>query len=162
MNGKDSKKILSKAFGFIVTIFTLSMVGMVFINAVLRYGFRTGIPEAEELSRYLFIWLCFLGAIAAYKDKQHIGVDMFVNMMPPKVKKVVVLIGQCITMAVFVIMFIGGISYMNTGGSSEGPSTGIPFGYISIAICVASLAMAGILIQQMIRGWRGAESKEGD
>lgn len=162
MKGKGLESMFSKTFGFVVTLFTLSMVGMVFINAVLRYGFRTGIPEAEELSRYLFIWLCFLGTIAAFKDGQHVGVDMFVNMMPSKIKKVVVFIGQIITMAVFAVMFFGGIDYMKTGGSSEGPSTGIPFGYMSVAICVASLAMAGILLKQMIRGWRGAARKEGD
>ena len=162
MKGKDLENLLSKTFGFIVTLFTLSMVGMVFINAVLRYAFRTGIPEAEELSRYLFIWLCFLGTIAAFKDGQHVGVDMFVNMMPSKVKKIVVLIGQVITMAVFVVMFVGGVDYMKTGGSSEGPSTGIPFGYMSVAICVASLAMAGILIRQMIRSWHWTARRGGD
>jgi TRAP-type transport system small permease protein len=162
MKGKDMENLLAKMFGFIVTLFTLSMVGMVFTNAVLRYAFRTGIPEAEELSRYLFIWLCFLGTIAAFKDGQHVGVDMFVNMMPPKIKKIVVFIGQLITMAVFAVMFFGGIDYMKTGGSSEGPSTGIPFGYMSVAICVASLAMAAILIRQMIRSWHGVARKEGD
>ena len=162
MKGKSMGNIISKCFGFIVTLFTLSMVGMVFTNAVLRYAFRTGIPEAEELSRYLFIWLCFLGAIAAFRDGQHVGVDMFVNLMPPKVKRYVVLCGQVITMAVFAVMFIGGIDYMKTGGSSEGPTTGIPFGYMSVAVCVASLAMAAILVRQMIQVWHGASGKEGD
>jgi TRAP-type C4-dicarboxylate transport system permease small subunit len=162
MKNKGIETLITKAFGLIVTIFTLSMVGMVFTNAVLRYAFRTGIPEAEELSRYLFIWLCFLGTIAAFRDGQHVGVDMFVNMMPPKVKKYVVLTGQCITMAVFAIMFIGGIAYMKTGGASEGPSTGIPFGYMSVAICVASVAMAAILVRQMMLTWRGPAGKEVD
>jgi TRAP-type C4-dicarboxylate transport system permease small subunit len=59
-------------------------------------------------------------------------------------------------------MFIGGIAYMKTGGASEGPSTGIPFGYMSVAICVASVAMAAILVRQMMLTWRGPAGKEVD
>ena len=41
------------------------MVILVFGNVVMRYGFNSGITMSEELSRWLFVWLTFLGAIVA-------------------------------------------------------------------------------------------------
>ena len=40
-----------------------AMVVMVFGNVVLRYLFDTGIDVSEELSRYFFVWLTFIGAV---------------------------------------------------------------------------------------------------
>ncbi len=55
------------------------MATFVFSNVILRYFFSTTITWAEEASRYLFIWLIFMGAITAYKDNVHLGVDTLVQ-----------------------------------------------------------------------------------
>ena len=49
------------------------MVVLVFGNVVLRYGFNTGITVSEELSRWLFVWITFMGAIVAMKEGTHLG-----------------------------------------------------------------------------------------
>ena len=51
------------------------MVVLVFGNVVLRYGFNSGITISEELSRWLLVWLTFLGAIVAVREHAHLGVD---------------------------------------------------------------------------------------
>ena len=55
------------------------MVVLVFGNVVLRYGFNSGITVSEEVSRWLFIWMTFLGAIVALREHGHLGVDMVVQ-----------------------------------------------------------------------------------
>lgn len=57
------------------------MVCMVFGNVVLRYGFNSGIAISEELSRLLFVWLTFLGAIVALHERAHLGVDALVSKL---------------------------------------------------------------------------------
>jgi hypothetical protein len=44
------------------------MVILVLGNVVLRYGFNLGITVSEEISRWLFVWLTFLGATLAMRD----------------------------------------------------------------------------------------------
>ena len=63
------------------------MVVLVFGNVVLRYGFNSGITVSEEVSRWLFVWLTFLGAIVALKEHGHLGSDMLVARLPPRGKK---------------------------------------------------------------------------
>src|SRR5215813_4243176 len=59
-----------------------AMVVLVFTNVVLRYVFNSGIPTSEELSRWLLVWLTFLGAIVALREHAHLGVDTLVRALP--------------------------------------------------------------------------------
>lgn len=56
------------------------MVLMVATNVVLRYGFNSGITFSEEMSRYFFVWLTFIGAVLAFKEHGHIGVETIVRL----------------------------------------------------------------------------------
>lgn len=57
----------------------LGMVIMVATNVVLRYGFNRGLNFSEEMSRYFFVWLTFVGAVLAFKEHGHIGVETLVR-----------------------------------------------------------------------------------
>ncbi len=65
-----------------------AMVVLVFTNVVMRYLFNSGIPTSEELSRWLLVWLTFLGAIVALRQHAHLGVDTLVRALPPLGKKI--------------------------------------------------------------------------
>ena len=58
------------------------MVVMVFGNVVLRYGFNTGITVSEELSRWLFVWMTFFGALVGLRHHAHLGSDTLVSRLP--------------------------------------------------------------------------------
>lgn len=63
------------------------MVVLVFGNVVMRYGFNSGITLSEELSRWLFVWMTFMGAVIALKEHGHLGTDMLVGKLGPAGKK---------------------------------------------------------------------------
>ena len=44
----------------------VALLVIIVMNVVLRYGFGSGLPASEELSRLLFVWMVFIRAIAAY------------------------------------------------------------------------------------------------
>lgn len=64
------------------------MVVLVFGNVFLRYAMNSGITLSEELSRWAFVWMTFLGAIVALKEHGHLGTDMLVSRLGPSGKKV--------------------------------------------------------------------------
>ncbi|WP_342718538.1 TRAP transporter small permease, partial [Propionivibrio dicarboxylicus] len=55
-----SRLLLKSLEWLLICIFGL-MVLLVFGNVVLRYGFNYGIIFSEEVSRFLFVWMVFLG-----------------------------------------------------------------------------------------------------
>ena len=84
-------KLLVKGFfkllEFLVVLCLVAMVIMVFGNVVLRYGFNSGITVSDEMSRYCFIWLTYIGAMVAMREKGHLGVDTLVLRLPLGGKK---------------------------------------------------------------------------
>ncbi len=64
------------------------MVVLVFGNVFLRYAMNSGITLSEELSRWAFVWMTFLGAIVALKEHGHLGTDMLVSRLGPFGKKI--------------------------------------------------------------------------
>lgn len=73
---------LCRFFGLLMVVCLALMVLMVFGNVVLRYAFNSGITVSEELSRWLFVWLTFLGAIVALRRHAHLGTDMLLVKLP--------------------------------------------------------------------------------
>ena len=60
------------------------MAVAVFVNVVLRYGFGSGLPASEELSRLLFVWMVFIGATAAYPAGEHMAFTSLVGALKHK------------------------------------------------------------------------------
>ena len=79
---------LCRVLSFAMAMALLVMVVLVFGNVVLRYGFNRGITLSEELSRWLFVWLTFLGALVALRNHAHLGTDSLVARLPVAGKKV--------------------------------------------------------------------------
>ncbi len=66
----------------LIVVFMVAMVVMVFGNVVLRYGFNSGIDISDEMARYCFVWLTYVGAMVAMREGGHLGVDTLVKHLP--------------------------------------------------------------------------------
>lgn len=93
--------------GFLVVASLVAMVVMVFGNVVLRYGFNSGILISEEMSRYCFIWLTYIGAMIAMREREHLGVDTLVKRLPRRGKKLCLFLSEAMMLGVNVLFFIG-------------------------------------------------------
>jgi TRAP-type C4-dicarboxylate transport system permease small subunit len=83
------------------------MVVLVFGNVVLRYAFNSGLTLSEELSRWLFVWVTFLGAIVAMKEGAHLGSDTLVSRLSVTQQKVCFVIGHLLMIGICGMLFKG-------------------------------------------------------
>ena len=72
------------------------MFVLVFINVIMRLFFNSGIDISEELPRYAFVWMCFVGGVLGMRRHSHLGVDMVVAALPVFGRKVCWGISQAI------------------------------------------------------------------
>ena len=129
-----------------LTIIALAlMVVMVFGNVVARYGFNSGITESEELSRWLFIWLIFLGATVAVRERAHMGTDMLINHLPAPLQKLALVIGYALMLFVTWLMFSGSLAQTRINWDVEAPVTGLSMAWIFAAGVVFSVSTAVML-----------------
>ncbi|MEY2686348.1 MAG: hypothetical protein RL375_546 [Pseudomonadota bacterium] len=127
------------------------MVVLVFGNVVLRYGFNSGITFSEEVSRFLFVWMVFLGAVLMLRDNGHLGVHTITRMLPLAGKKVCKLLSDVITLACCVLLSIGAWQIIGLNLRNIAPISGIPLGVVYMACMFCSVGM-GILLLGSI--WR--------
>ena len=64
-----------------------------FAQVIARYGFNSGWSGALEFQRILFSWLILFGMSYGVRANTHLGFDAFVRMFPPKIFRVVAVLG---------------------------------------------------------------------
>lgn len=84
---------------YLIALFLAIMVVLVFGNVFMRYALNSGFTVSEELSRWLFVWVTFLGAVVALRDNAHLGTDMLVGRLGPAGKKI------CMTLSLIAMLY---------------------------------------------------------
>jgi len=136
---------------FLMALALAVMVVLVFGNVVLRYAFNSGITVSEELSRWLFVWLTFLGAIVAMKEHGHLGVDMLVSRLPDWGKKVCVVVGQGLMLWVCWLLCSGSWAQTLINMDVAAPTTGLSMGWFYFVGVVFAVSAAVFLLWDL---WR--------
>jgi TRAP-type C4-dicarboxylate transport system permease small subunit len=105
-----SQVIAGVAFGFLCL-----SVG---VQVASRYLFNVSFAWAEELPLFLFLWVCFIAAAAAYRQNSHLGVTLLFDRLPAGFRKVARYLELLITLAFFCVVFYYELDVANSIGSS--------------------------------------------
>lgn len=136
---------------FLIAACLFGMVVMVFANVVLRYAFNTGITVSDELSRWLFVWMTFLGALVGMREYAHLGVDSVINRLPPGGKKICLALSQMLMLFCTWVVFKGSWQQTQINWDVSAPATGLSMGYFYGAGVVFSVPAACILLYDLFR-----------
>lgn len=71
-----------------------------------RYVMNSPIAWIEQVSNILFIWITFVGAAVLYRQKLHIGVDMFIEMLQGRAKQIMFWVIELANLLFIVVLFI--------------------------------------------------------
>ncbi len=125
----------------VVALCLAAMVVLVFTNVVLRYAFNSGIATSEELSRWLLVWLTFLGAIVALRQHAHLGVDTLVRALPRRGKLLCFVMSYALMLYADGLLTIGSWKQAVLTFHDSAPASGISVGLFFYS---SGLVFAGI------------------
>lgn len=131
------------------------MVLLVFGNVVLRYAFDSGITVSEELSRWLFVWMCFLGAIVAVKEHGHLGTDMLVSRLGPLGRRICLVLVQLGLLGIDGLLLQGSWQQMQINLEVEAPVTGASMGFFYGAGVVFAISAGVLTLRELWRTLTG-------
>jgi TRAP-type C4-dicarboxylate transport system permease small subunit len=137
------------------------MVVLVFGNVVLRYGFNSGITVSEELSRWLLVWLTFLGAIVAVREHAHLGVDTLVRKLPAGGKRICFIINYCLMLFADWLLLAGSWRQTLINIDDRAPATGLSLGIFYFVGVVFGISTGVLLLYDLFRVVSG-EASEAD
>lgn len=105
---KNVLKNLDRIEEFFISTSLLFVTLLLFVNVLTRYCFGYSMKFAEELTRYLLIWITFIGSSVCVRKQKHVGIDILLIKCPIGMKWVVKLIIEVICLLFsFILTFYG-------------------------------------------------------
>ena len=81
------KKFINNFEEYFIVWTMAIMTVLVFLQVVMRYVFANSLSWSEEMARFIFLWLSWIGASYAVKERSHFRVEMFANMIQGTARK---------------------------------------------------------------------------
>lgn len=150
---------ICRAIEWIMVALLAVMVVLVFGNVVLRYGFNSGITLSEELSRWLFVWLTFLGGAVALHENAHLGTDMLVGRLGRRGKLVCLGLSQVLMLYVSWLLFTGSLAQTRINWDVEAPVSGASMAWFYSAGVVFAVLTGIVLLMHLARTLGGKLSE---
>jgi TRAP-type transport system small permease protein len=139
----------------LVGLLLAGMVVLVFGNVVLRYAFDSGIPISEELARWFFVWLVFLGAIVGLRERAHLGLDTVVRLLPPAGRKTCFVVSHLLMIFCSVLLVKGSWAQTLINWNVVAPATGLSVGLfygIGIVFGVSAIIILALELLRFLAG----------
>ncbi len=118
-----------------------AMALIIFANVVLRYTTNQSIEWAEEVARYLMVWLTFVGAGPVLRYGGHIAVDNLQDALPSRVAVAIRVLIAALLFGFFGFMVWFGISYVLRAQFQMTPTTQVSMGWV-----YAAMPVGGVLL----------------
>lgn len=130
------------------------MVVIVFANVVLRFVFHSGIAQTEELSRYAFVWLTFIGAVVVLREEGHLGVDSYVRRLSLRGRMACRVASDLLIVVCCVLFFIGSWYQTTTNVGKYSQAASFPMALLFCVGLVASVLMVMVVVLGLRRALR--------
>ena len=139
------------AFQVFCAVVFLSMIGLVFYNALLRYVFKSSFAPSEEWARILFMYITFFGSIEGFYRGRHIAVDMLTGMLSGITKKSVDIFAQLLALAALFVLAIGGVSLVMQTIDTNTVATGLNMAFVNGTLPVMAIAVIIMRLRELVR-----------
>jgi TRAP-type C4-dicarboxylate transport system permease small subunit len=97
--------VCDKAAKFLCILFFAALVIVVAVSVLFRYVLIIPMVWAEQAACYISIWIAFVAASIAFREKAHIGLDILVKALPGTVRRIVT-IASHLLVSVFLVFLV--------------------------------------------------------
>lgn len=136
----------------ILTLLLGTMSVVIGIQVFMRYVMQASLSWSEEMARYLFIWLAYIGISYGVKRNKHIKVEAFHLLLPKPARKYATLLSDIIFLIFSIIIIFKGFEMssriLKLGQFS--PALGIPMGFIYLAAPIGFFLTAVRITQKIV------------
>ncbi len=147
-------RILSRVVEGLIILSASVILIIVTIEVGLRYIFGLSLIFTEELSRYLMVWVVFLGGAIAIRDGSHITISVFVVRLNTKMRQIVQTVAHALTLAFLVVITIEGIRILPRQLYQMCITIDISLFYFYLAIPTGSILMIIFLLPYIKKTFR--------
>lgn len=148
MEKQDFLSKIEKVYNSVLIILTIAMFVTVTYNVFMRFVINKSVGWADELSRFLFIWMSFLGAVLAYRYDEHVGLNFVVDKIKNQsIRRIIAVFRQ--VLVIILLGFLAWYGYLaSTTVMNVSPALSIPMSiiYLIVPFCGFLMLIIGIIM----------------
>jgi len=153
MNQEPAHRQQPAILEWIVVVMFAAILVVVLMAVFFRYVVGSSLAWSDEVVRYLFVQFTLLGVALALRDRQHIRVEFFVELLPPKLRKGVEILGLILVLTFNLILVVFGMLWVFESAGFTTPALGLPLNWVLFAALPISAVFAlAYGIRRLIRG----------
>jgi TRAP-type C4-dicarboxylate transport system permease small subunit len=137
----------------ICVVLLAAITGLVFVASVMRF-FGHPLVWSVDLAQLLFIWVCFLGADKAMRDKTHLGMEVPIKYLPHKYHLRVELACSVIILAFLAALAWKGVELTLLNLERTFGDSTLSYGWVTAAVPVGCVLLGASLVHNMVGAWR--------
>lgn len=144
-----------------IIVISILMVCVTLAQVIFRYVIAAPLPWSEELARYCFVWIVFLGGAVGLSRGIHLGVDLLVNRLPTPMRRSADALTNLLIAAFAVTVIYASFLVINMNMFQRSPALGVQMSYIYIAIPISMGLIFLICAERIVRYLFGHSEQEG-
>lgn len=145
---------------FVVGAVLLAIITfLVFIAAVMRF-FGHPLIWSVDLAQLLFIWLCFIGAARAMRERAHLGVDFLVRLFPFGTRRVIETGLALLFIAFLLVLATEGYKLTLLNWQRVFGDSGLSYAWVTIAVPIGCVVVAISILSNLILSWRSGKGQD--
>lgn len=150
---------------YILIALSIFTVVIIFSQVVMRYVFNSSLSWSEEIARYGFIWLIYIGVSYGVKKRKHLRVDAITMLFEEKGTAVIKMIANILFLIFALVIAYYGLDIV-TKITRESAALQIPMEYVYASLAFGMILTSIRLIQNVIIDYKDiknpSEKNEGD
>jgi TRAP-type C4-dicarboxylate transport system permease small subunit len=139
----------------VCALLLLVLVFDVWLGVLARYIIPLPLTFTEEAARYLMIWMALLAVSCGIAHREHIGVELLYERLPPRMRRWVLLAIDLLALTFFALLFWYGLDLVDRGTRSftmiYGLPKALPFAAVPVAAALACVQLALVAIRDQVR-----------
>lgn len=143
--------LVERAFEALLILLVIVMTTVCLAQVVWRYFFNDPLIWSEEMARYLFVWIGYLGAWVAWRRRQHIALGAVLLLRSAGVRRVLARLVELLVLVFCLYTAWGNVTLMGISGSQLSAVLQLPMKWVYLAHTV----MAALVSIDILLGWLG-------
>jgi TRAP-type C4-dicarboxylate transport system permease small subunit len=127
------------------------MLAVMILQVFFRYTLKLSVPWTDEASRYFFIWAIFLGSAIAQRNREHIRIDIVVDRLSPKKRRIFNLLTDIFDALVSIAILIGTLKMMKSTYGIFASTIPISFTFIYLALAFGIGIMLALIFRDLFK-----------
>lgn len=146
--------ILNKIEDVCLVVMFAVMVLTIFLQIIMRFVFNNSLVWSEELGKFIFVWISWLGISIGERKNEHIKITLITDRLPKAVQKVVEIIAYLILSVILIVTIYYAITLLGTQWKVRyaGIKISTSFGYLSLVLGCGfmQLRVFGVIVRDII------------